>query len=115
MSSSFQRMATVAFTTKRPAALAGGKRGEPTAHLTSEDLRCTPLDPADPGGKGALVERLILESKVQLLETFVAGELDIRRGDVLVVGGVDYPIKAAGRWTWGDSQFRYLIVEDLER
>jgi len=27
--------------------------------------------------------------------------LDIREGDVLVVAGTEYPIKACGEWAWG--------------
>ena len=115
ISRSFARMATVAFTTKRSPVLAGGKRGAPVAELTSATLRCTPLDPADPGGKGELIARLITESTVQLLECFVDAAPDIRLGDILVVAGKEYPIKAVGNWEWRGDVYRALIVEDLQR
>jgi hypothetical protein len=115
MSLSFQRMATVAFSTKRQPAITGGKRGAPALHLVGDHLRCTPLDPADPGGKGEFVARLITEATTQLLETMVDAELDIRAGDLLVARGREYPIKACGRWEWRGSEFLYLIVEDLQR
>ncbi len=115
MSLSFQRLATVAFSTKRQQPVVDSKRLGPQPYLTDPALRCTPLDPADPGGKGEFVARLITEATTQLLETMVDGELDIRAGDVLVARGREYPIKACGEWEWRGSIFRYLIVEDLKR
>jgi hypothetical protein len=115
MSASFRRIATVPFTTKRPPASVAGKRAVPAPYLTSATLRCTPLEPADPGGKGEILERLITESTVQLLETYADGALDMRLGDILVVDGRDYPIRGVGAWAWRGSRFHALIVEDLQR
>lgn len=113
-SASFKRMARVAFTTRRTPAIAGGKRGAPAPYLVDAAQRCTPLDPADAGGKGERVQRLILESPVQLLECFVDGDLDIREGDILVADGRELAVRAQGPWEWRGGLYRYLIVEDLQ-
>lgn len=108
---SFARMATVTASTKRSPAVSGGKRGAPATNIAS--LSCTPLDPVDPD----LRQRLALETPHELLQTFVAGGLDIREGDVLVVGSQEYPIKACGDWWYRPEEADYvrLIVEDLKR
>lgn len=111
---SFQRLATVAYTTKRQPAVTGGKRGAPTPHLVDPGLRCTPLDPADPGGKGEFVQRLITEATVQLLECAVDAGLDIRAGDVLVVGARELQIRAVARWEWRGAEYLSLILEELK-
>jgi hypothetical protein len=115
MSRSFARMATVPFTTKRVPPMADGKQLGPQPHLVDPALRCTPLDPADPGGKGERVKRLILEAPVQLLETFMDGALDIAEGDILVALGREHQVRAASRWEWRGETFRYLVLEDLQR
>ena len=64
---SFAHMATKTVSTKRnPTVDASGKRGTLTTSLTG--LKATPLDPADQ----EIIQRLALESPVQLLETFIA-------------------------------------------
>lgn len=64
---SFQRMATLTVSTKRPPTVgADGKRGTSATSLTG--LKATPLDPASQ----EVIERLALESPVKLLETFIA-------------------------------------------
>lgn len=114
MSLSFQRMATVTFSTKRQPAVSDGKRAGPQPYLTDVALRCTPLDPADPGGRGELIERLISQAKAQLLECMVDAELDIRQGDVLVVGSRQLDIRAVARWEWRGDEFLALILEELK-
>ena len=112
--SSFAKLATVTASTKR-ASVSSGKRGTPTTNLSN--LSITPLDPADPATRGELQERLGLETPFALLQTFVDGSLDIREGDVLVVGSSEYPIRAITDWAAGASAPAYvrLIVEDLKR
>lgn len=106
MTSSFDALLTETAGTRR-AAISGGKRGEPTAHLAG--LACTPLDPVDPETR----HRLAIETPHQLLQTFVGGDPDVKQDDVLVVGGVDYPIKSVASWQWGADVFVHLIVEKL--
>lgn len=112
--SSFSRLASVGAYTKR-ASVSSGKRGTPTTKLTN--LSITPLDPADPATRGELQERLGLETPYALLQTFVAGNLDIREGDVLVVDSTEYPIRAVTDWSGGTAVdgFMRLIVEELKR
>jgi len=64
--SAFAVMANVTASTKRSAAISGGKRGKPVTNLSG--LACTPLDPVTQD----VIERLALESPVRLLETFIA-------------------------------------------
>jgi hypothetical protein len=109
--SAFGHLATVTASTKRAAAPVSGKTSAPVANLTS--LKCTPLDPVD----AELSKRLGLDTPHELLQTFVDGGLDIREGDTLTVGSVDYPIRACEDWTWPPSKkaYRRLVVEDLKR
>ena len=109
-SAGFTRMATVSASTKRPPAVSGGKRGSPVTQVAS--LSCLPLDPVDP----ELRERLGLETAHELLQTFVQGGLDIQEGDVLVVGGTEYPIRAVADWRWPPDEADYLqlILEELK-
>jgi hypothetical protein len=111
---SFSKLATVTASTKR-ASVSGGKRGAPSMNLTG--LSITPLDPADPATRAELQHRLGLGTPMELLQTFVAGALDIQEGDVLVVGSNEYPIRAVGDWAAGASAsaYRRLIVEELKR
>lgn len=110
MSTSFSSLATVTASTKRAAAISSGKRGTPTTNITS--LSCTPLDPTSPD----LRQRLGLQTAHEVLQTYAEGtDLDIKEGDILVVGGREYPIVAVGDWTYSDSSFKEIVVEDLKR
>lgn len=115
-SASFRRFATVAFTTKRSPAMSSSGRGEPAAHLTSDTLRCTPLDPADSQQARDLAFRLRQETgaPIELLQTFCDADLDILEGDVLVVGSLEYPVRDVGDWTWRGSNYLALLVEDIK-
>lgn len=108
-SPSFRRLASVTAATKRPPALAGGKRGAPETYLTN--LRCTPLDPVD----AELRQRLALDAAHELLKTLVDDAADVRPGDVLIVAGREYPVKSVADWTWRTSTYRVLVLEDLAR
>lgn len=111
MSASFDRLAKVSASTKRPPAMSGGMRGEPETQIAS--LRCTPLDPADSQRARDLAFRLRqeLDSPFVLLQTFVDASLDIREGDVLIVLGAEYPIRDVGSWAWDGSDYLHLLVE----
>ena len=110
-SRSFARLATVTASTRRSPAVSGGKRGAPTTNITSLD--CTPLDPV----QAETAFRAGLESPFGLLGTFVDADLDIIQGDILVVDGTEYPIKALEPWGWkrGESNYFYLILEALRK
>lgn len=106
--SSLTSLATVTASTKR-AAISAGKRGTPTTHLTS--FLCVPLNPT----AADLRQRLGLNTKYELLQTFADGDIDIKEGDVLVVAGRDYPVVTVGDWVYRSQQFKEIIVEDLKR
>lgn len=109
---SLNLLATETASIKR-AAIAGGKRGQPTTVL--EGLRCTPLYPADAGAANNLLQRLKLETPYRILETFVLGQPDIQGGDTLVLEGDDeYTVRAVAPWTLPgiSRQFTHLMVEE---
>lgn len=108
-STSFSRLATVSASTKRSPAVSGGKRGTPSTNVAS--LVCTPLDPVDQ----ELRERIGLSTPNEWLQTFVDNDVDVVEGDFLVVGSKEHPVKWVGDWTWRDTTYRHLIVEDLKR
>jgi hypothetical protein len=105
----FARTATVTAATRRAPALADGKRGSAATQIAS--LKCTPLDPVS----AEVAERLGTHAAHELLQTFVDAGLDIREGDLLVVGSREYPIRAVGDWAWRGTTCRHLILEDLKR
>jgi hypothetical protein len=98
--------------TKR-AVIVGGRRENPTEHLTR--LRCTRLFPADSGRAGALVERDVIQSIVNVKEVVVMGNHDILPGDRLVYGAEEFVIHGAAPWqrpTCG-TYFMYLTIEKI--
>jgi len=107
----FARLAKATASTKRPPALSGGVRGAPETHITS--LRCLPLDPVD----AELRQRLGIDTPHELLQTCIQGGLDIMAGDMLVVGSVEYPVRAVEEWPWqrGAPLTLRLILEELKR
>lgn len=112
MSFSFNRLASVTASTKRPPPMSGGKRSAPVAHLS--DIACSPLDPADSETARDLAFRLRRETNapIDILQTFVDASLDIREGDVLVVDSVEYAIRRANKWTWRGSAYLHLLIEE---
>lgn len=105
----FLRAATITGSTKRAPATSSGKRAAPAPHLAS--IRLTPLDPVDAETR----QRLALNTPHELLQAFADGGLDIVEGDLLVVGGVEYPVRSAGQWAWRGSEFVHLVLEELKR
>ena len=110
---SMTRFLTVTASTKRAPTIAGGKRGAAAAKITT--LKCTPLDPLDSALSSDLRQRLALNTPHELLQTFVEANLDIERGDILVVGSEEYPIRACQEWTWRGTGYRHLVDEELKR
>jgi hypothetical protein len=109
-SASFARLAVVTASTRRSPAVAGGKRGPPATHVSS--LACTPLDPVDPEVR----QRLMLESPNAILETFMQADVDIVYGDVLVVAGIEYPVKLVEDWYWppDGTTYRHVYIEKIK-
>ena len=107
MSTAFRHHATLSASTRR-ATVSGGKRTSPIANLTG--IVCTPLDVVE----DEVARRAGLETPHRLLQTFVDAGLDVRAGDLLVVGSEAYPVRAAAAWEWRGASFLHLIVEELQ-
>jgi len=102
--SSFSKLASVTASTKRGGGVTDGLENAYAEEIAS--LKCLPLDPVDPNvslGIEGLGWR-------ELLQTAVEGGLDIVEGDLLVVGGTEYPIRAVADWNWPPSGTDYMIL-----
>ncbi len=108
MTSSFTRLLTKTASVSR-ATLSGGKRSTPTVVIVA--LPCMPLMPVDAETRN----RLALDTPHQLMQTMIPGTYSVRRGDVLTLEGVDYPVATVEPWPFksGDPRTR-LILEKLE-
>ena len=107
--SSFARLLTVTASTKRPPAVVSGKRGELAAYLSM--LKCSPLDPVS----AEISQRVALNTPHEVLQAFIGAD-DVREGDVLTVGGKDYPIRAVEDWAnFRGVTFRVMVLEDIKR
>ena len=103
--SSFDQLASVTASTKR----GGGYDANGLEIAYAEEiasLACLPLDPVDP--QIALgIEGLGWQ---EALQTAVQGGLDIVEGDLLVVAGTKYPIRAVADWMWSPNAKIYMIL-----
>lgn len=105
---SFQHMATDTATVKRPPALVSGKRAAPVA-VSGVSLAIFPLMPLDPQVRASIP----LDTPHTLLQTFTEGSsINLQEGDLLVVDGVEYPIKRIASWPYDDETYFDIIVED---
>lgn len=92
---------------------ANTKRGNMTTGFQQYlvDLKCTPLAPVDPETR----KRLDLNTPHMVFETFLEGDPDIKKGDLLVIDSVEFPIRSAAPWPipfLNDTRF-HLVLEDL--
>jgi hypothetical protein len=112
---SMSRLMSVTAETKRPPALASGKRGAAVTELVK--VRCLPLDPVSVSEMTDRVARMGLDSPIALYQTVVSGSLDIVAGDILVVDDVEYPIRDVEPWaesSLGNDSYKRLIVEKVK-
>lgn len=107
-SSSFARQLTQTASVKR-AVITSGKRGAPTTVIAN--LPCMPLMPVDAETRN----RLHLDTPHQLVQTMIQGTYTVKRGDVLTLETVDYPVATVEAWPFraGDPRTR-LILEKLD-
>lgn len=107
---SFQAMATVTASTKRPATIsAAGKRAESPATVISS-LKCFPLDPVSQRD-AETIRRKYTNAPIDLRVTYCELGLDIQDGDILIVNTKEYPIQSVSEYEWFGSTFQKLIVE----
>ncbi|KPK91509.1 MAG: hypothetical protein AMJ88_13455 [Anaerolineae bacterium SM23_ 63] len=104
MSASFQKLATVTCGTKRATVGATGLRSAPAVYLSN--LKCLPLDPLEPDIKTSLE----LDTPHELLQTMIEGGPDIKEGDTLTVGSIEYKIRSVADWTWSPSATNTLLL-----
>lgn len=107
---SFAELASVTASTKRSGGIASGLESSYAENIAS--LKCLPLDPVSPEVAQG-VEGLSFR---EILQTSVEGGLDIVEGDLLVVGGTEYPIRAVSEWTWppDGTDYMTLLLEDVK-
>lgn len=103
---SFDELASVDASTKRRGAIVDGL--EPAYSEQIASLSCLPLDPVSPEIAMG-IEGLSFR---EILQTAVEGGLNIVEGDLLVVGGTNYPIRAVEDWEWRGSMYKMLLLED---
>ena len=100
---SFAFIATVTASTKRASSLTSG----PVAYLTN--LKCIPRAPVDTTTR----QRPDLQTPHMLFETFFQDDPDIKKGDLLVIDSVEYPVKNVEPWPWGTDTRLRVFFEDL--
>jgi len=108
-------MATVTASTKRSPGITDGLEGAYTENIAS--LKCTPLDSAAAdrrGGWGILIPGIEGLAWSEALQTACEGGLDIVEGDLLVVAGTEYPIRAVAEWEWRGSEFKMLLLQETK-
>ncbi len=101
---SFAWMATVTASTKRSGGISSGLEAAYAEQIAS--LKCLPLDPVS----AEVVQRIPSLSFMESLQTAVEGSLNIVEGDLLVVGGTEYPIRAIEDWLWPPDAKVYMIL-----
>lgn len=106
----FARIASQDAATKRATLSGAGVRSGYSVFLTG--LKCLPLMPVDAETRN----RPELQTFHEVKETYLESGLDIDEGDMLVIDGVDYPVRAVEDWPWrGGETYLRLIVEQLKR
>jgi hypothetical protein len=103
---------TVTASTKRGITTAG-RTAAPTSYLAS--ILITPLWPVS----AETVRTMDLNSPREMKEAYhvpLAGVAlpDVKEGDVLTVGGVDYPVYSAAEWTDGDVPTLHIVVQQVK-
>jgi hypothetical protein len=103
---------TVEASTKRNADLGSGRTGAPAAQLGG--LMVTPLWPVS----RETVTVLAISSPREYKECYHVPATttlpDVREGDVLVHGGVEYRIAHVGEWTDGDIPTLHIVCQQIK-
>ena len=105
-SASFAFLVAGTATIRRKQDMVGGKRG--TAG-TSAVFDVLPLMPVDSDTR----VQLGLDSGMMFLQTFIQGNPDVIKGDILVRSGRIYPIRYVGKWPINGDLRLHLIIEEI--
>ena len=122
MTRAFLRVATTTISTTRPPAVSSGKRGDRVTNL--ESVKVVPLMPAS---ESTFTRAATRSASLELWETFtqvhthtdssvsVTQIPDIRQGDVLVSGGVNYDVIWVGDYpaTGQFNAFLHIVMEEV--
>jgi hypothetical protein len=98
----FAYMATVTASTKR-----GNMTTGFTLYLSG--LKCFPLAPVDAETR----KRMDLNTPHVVFQTFLQDAPDIKKGDLLVIDAVEYPVKSVEPWPFFGENRLQLVIEDL--
>ena len=116
MSATMTRLMRICVSTKRAAAISGGKRGEPVAHLAR--VRCTEFYPIDAETR----QRQVLNTPHEVYQIFTDATADIAKADVLtpietttLVVGDAYTVMAVERWPWTDGCVYLRVMVEVKR
>lgn len=105
-------LATVTASTKRPPAASGDVVGAPTTHLAT-----LPVTPFQSARAELAIEAGIEDPReAKLCHCFTDGNgdlFDVQEGDLLVVEGVEYPVRSAAEFNRDDGgSYKRLVVEE---
>lgn len=106
MTQSFDKLATITVSTKRPPAIAGGKRGSPVTYISS--LACTPLVPVAP----EVLNRMNLDTPFEGKETYVFSNADVVEGDFITYNSTDYRVVGVAEWPVAGETFLHVLLEE---
>lgn len=110
MTSSRDHLFTETFGTRRIGDTVAGLQPDPTPVLSG--IACLPLYPVNMNIKISMG----VDPSVNLQAIITYGDIDIRQGDVLVIGSGLYNIKWVGPWNWrpGDYYYQVFVEEGLD-
>lgn len=110
---SARSLCTITASTKRNEDLGSGRTGDPAAYLVG--LLVTPLYPVSQ----ETIQLFEINSPREVKECYHvpaagAGLPDVKEGDILVHGGVEYPIAFCGEWPHGYVPTLHLILGEVK-
>lgn len=74
------------------------------------NVPCLPLAPLD----AQTQQRLDLKTPHMTWQTYMQGDPDVKKGDILVIDSVEYPVRYVAKWPWLDNTTRlHVVLEDL--
>lgn len=103
-------LATKTITFKRVTA-SNGISGLPTAHLSDQTIKCTPLMAMDENVMGAARQQEPGSVNVKRKMVMIFGSYDIQSGDTGIIDGAEYPIFEVNPWSVTEP-FMTLVLNE---
>jgi len=111
--SGFARIANILASTKRMSTVNGtsGLAGTSGTYLASLYVTLpVPLSTPVSARNDVTMVSPILENPFELLQSFAEGNPDVRKGDILIVNGIEHPIAFVEDWSFqGDMRIRMML------